>query len=257
MVPRALLLLAALLIAIVPASSFASYTVTYLNTTVTLNTNSSAQVTEVLTVKITGNTSVSQYETDRLALNLTLSSWQQLIGSTLVQHIINPGTSLYSFKFLPGPLIHNSNGGIAYLVMTYYVNNVTYINQTAPRTYVYTFNPADFNFEHGASGDFLPQNTTLEIVLPSGATIENVYPIPDAPASAITNGYTNTTQLLWFDGEPLSKFTLVFVIHQSLSSEVAQFFGAVYREFGIFAYVLIALIVIGIIVYTYFRASSK
>ncbi len=257
MIPRALLLLSILLIAMVPASSFASYTVAYLNTTVTLNTNSSAQVTEVLTVRVTGNTSVSQYETDRLALNLTLSSWQQLIGPMLVQHIINPGASVYGFKFLPGPLIRNADGGIAYLVMTYYTNNVTYVNQTAPRTYLYTFNPKVFNFEHGVSGEFLPQNATLEMVLPSGATIKSVYPVPDAPAGAITNGYANVTQLMWFAGEPLSKFTLVFETHQSLSSEVAQFFGAVYTAFGLFAYVLIALIVIGIIIYTYFRASSK
>ncbi|MCL5093048.1 MAG: hypothetical protein M1128_01105, partial [Candidatus Marsarchaeota archaeon] len=52
----------------------ASYTVTNLNTTVTLNTNTSASVTELLTVAVS-NTSLNSYETDRIALNLTLSTW--------------------------------------------------------------------------------------------------------------------------------------------------------------------------------------
>ncbi len=55
----------------------ASYTVQNLNVTMALKTNTSAQVSEVLKVLVS-NASVSQYSTNRLALNLTLSNWQTL-----------------------------------------------------------------------------------------------------------------------------------------------------------------------------------
>ena len=60
----------------------ASYTVKNLNVTMTLNPNTSAHVIETLQVVIS-NASVSQYSTNRVALNLTLSNWQALIGPLL------------------------------------------------------------------------------------------------------------------------------------------------------------------------------
>jgi hypothetical protein len=250
----AVLLFSSMLLGLLAGSSFASYTVTYLNTTIALNTNTSATVTEVLTVRVS-NSSVDQYLTDRIALNFTLSTWQQLIGPELVQHVINPNSGIYNFKFTPGPLIHNYNGGIAYMVMSYVVNNATTVQRTSPRTFVYTFNPYIFNFEHAASGELLPQNTTLAIVVPKGSRIEGVYPIPDVPATALTTNYANVTTLMWLTGEPLSKFALSFSLSESLSQEVTGFFGAVYGALGIFTYVIVALIIIVIIAYTYIKAG--
>ncbi len=248
------LLLASMLMIVLAGSSFASYTVSYLNTTISLNQNTSAAVTEVLTVRVS-NSSVNQYLTDRIALNFTLSTWQQLIGPELVQHVINPTSGIYNFKFNPGPLIRNSNGGIAYMVMSYEVNNATRVEQTSPRTFIYTFNPSIFNFEHAASGELLPTNTTLTIEVPKGSHIESVYPIPDSPATALTTNYANMTTLMWFTGEPLSKFALSFSMQESLSDEVAGFFDAVYNTLGIFTYLIVALIIIAIIAYTYERAG--
>ena len=57
----------------------ATYTVSHLNVTMNLNRNTSAQVNEMLTV-IISNDSVNQYSTSRVALNLTLSNWQSIIG---------------------------------------------------------------------------------------------------------------------------------------------------------------------------------
>jgi hypothetical protein len=232
--------------------SHASYTVTHLNVTIMLQSNTSAQVTELLTVEISNN-SVSQYQTNRVALNLTLSEWQELIGPTLVQHIINPRTSVHNFALLPGSVIESNGVSIAYILMGYGVANVTFMNQTAPRTFVYRFNTATFNFEHGASGELLDPNTTLTVVLPKGAAIDSAYPLPDYPASAFTSGYKNTTTVSWMYGEPLSKFNLTFTITEGIQTEVVNFFVSIYDVLGAFTYVVIAILVLLFIIYAYIR----
>jgi hypothetical protein len=233
----------------------ASYTITHLNVTVNLNANASADVSEVFTVDLS-NVSVGQYSTNRVALNLTLADWQTLIGPSLVQHIINPGYSIYDFKFLPGPVIKTGGQDMAYILMSYTVNNVTVMNQTAPRDFVYTFVPKVLNFEQGASGEVLTPNTTLTIDLPQGAVIKSIpYPLPDYPPSAFTTSYANTTSVSWFYGEPLSKFTLTFVITEGIQKEVTSFFAGIYRALGAFTYVVIAAVVLGFIIYAYLRTG--
>jgi hypothetical protein len=245
-------LLACLLaIAVLPAP-VASYTVTHLNVTLLLNRNTSAQVTELLTVELS-NSSVSQYLTNRVALNLTLSDWQALIGPLLVQHVINPSTSVHNFKLLPGSVMSSNGINTAYILMGYTVSNVTSMNQTAPRTFVYDFNSNVFNFEHGASGQVLNPNTTLTIVLPKGSVIESVYPLPDYPPSAFTSNYKNTTTISWLYSEPLSKFNLTFVIMENIQTEVTNFFADIYHVLGAFTYVIIAIVVLLVFLYAYLR----
>ncbi|MGC8478775.1 MAG: hypothetical protein ACP5NE_02515 [Candidatus Micrarchaeia archaeon] len=244
----------AILLASTTNISYGSYAVTNLNTTVLLNPNTSASVKEVLTVYIS-NESIQQYSTDRIALNLTLSEWQSLIGPMLTQHIINPKLGVYNFRMLPGAVTRKGSGGEAYILMSYNVPNVTSVEQTGPRSFRYSFNPNVLNFEHGASGEVLPANTTLNIVIPAGASITSVYPVPDSPASGITNNYMNVTEVSWFYGEPLSKFTLTFVITESLQEEVARAFQGVYAYLGIFSYVIIALVILLFIIYAYVKAG--
>ncbi len=246
---------AIVILALLVHLSNASYTVKNLNVTVNLNQNSSAQVEETLHVLIS-NESVSQYSTNRAALNLTLSDWQQLIGPTLTEHIINPASSAYGFKFLPGPVTRLQSGGTANILLIYYVKNVTFVNLTGPRTYMYRFNTRVFNFEHGVSGQILNPNTTFTIVMPQGSAIKSVYPIPDVPADAFATNYQNVTSISWKYSEPLSKFTLVFVVRQSLQAEVSQFFTEVYDELGIYMYMIIAAAVIVSLLYVYRRASE-
>ena len=235
----------------------ASYTVTHLSTTITLNQNTSATVREVLTVTIS-NVSINQYAQDREALNLTLSTWQSLIGPLLVQHVINPKSGVYNFKFLPGPPTPTIIGQEqAQLLMTYNVHNATTVDEFAPRKFLYTFNPSIFNFEHGASGQVLNPNTTLTIDLPSGSRIKTIYPVPDLPIGAFAANYTNVTSVSWFYQEPLSKFTLTFLKQQSIESEVFSFFSAAYSYLGFFTYVIIAVVIIAFILYTYFKALEK
>jgi hypothetical protein len=224
------ILLVLVLLSVLLLSAKATYTVQNLNTTLTLNKNTRGAVTETFKVSI-NNASVSQYSTNRLALNLTLSDWQQLIGPMLVQHIINSNESLYNFKFFPGPVVTVGGQNTAYIIMTYTVNNVTTVNETAPRQFLYQFNPKVLNFEHAVSGEVLTGNTTFTIVVPSGAVIKSAY------------------------REPLSKFSFTFLITQSLQEEVGKFFESAYNFFGIFTYIIIAAAILLFMVYTYYRAS--
>ncbi len=249
-----LVLMAMVLLSMLMLTARASYTVENLNVTLTLKQNTSAQVNELLKVLIS-NGSVSQYSTNRVAFNLTLSDWQALIGPTLVQHIINPNESLYGFKLLPGPIIMQRGQSTAYILMTYTVNNVTSVNETSPRQFIYTFNPRVFNFQHGVSGEVLTGNTTLTMIVPSGAVIKSAYPLPDLPVYAFTNNYRNTTTVSWLYGEPLSKFSFKFLVQQSIQGEVASFFESAYRFFGIYTYIIIAALIIIFIAYTYHKAS--
>lgn len=243
------LALAAGMLTMIPLAG-ASYTVKNINVTVMLNTNTSAQVTELLHVSIS-NTSVKQYSTNRVALNLTLSEWQQLIGPLLVEHIINPNSSVYDFKFFPGPVLKQNGQYSANILLAYDVRNVTFVSQIAPREFQYRFNPKVFNFEHGVSGVVLTPDTTLTIIIPTGGTIQSVYPIPDLPVYAFTYHYTNVTKISWLYGEPLSTFDLVYNIRQSIPAEVEGFFLGLYNTLGLFTYVIIALAIILSLLYIY------
>ena len=255
---RPLILIAVVVfsLAIFAQSSFASYNITGFSTTVTLNTSGSAAVTEVLPVILT-NSSISQYNIDRAALNLTLGQWQEILGPTLTQHIINIKKGVHSFKLLPGPVTQSIIGQyVAQVMIVYDVYNVTSVNQTAPRTFNYAFNSSVFNFQHATSGQVLPRNAQLTIILPSGSRLISVFPLPDSPSNLLTAGYADVTQLTWNSGEPLSKFTLTFTTTQSMQAEVIQFFAAIYNALGILTYFIIGIAVLLFILYTYFKAEK-
>jgi hypothetical protein len=255
LVSRSFAALSALMLVVLAISSaYSSYTITNLNTSVLLYKNSTALVTETYNISVT-NTSVSQYVNDRAALNLTLSEWQSIIGSKLGQHILNPKASVSGFKLFPGPINKGSNGQFADLVLSYEVPNVTVVNRTGPRILLYSFNPAVFNFEHAASGEVLPQNTSLSLILPSQSQIMSVYPVPDSPSLAFSNNYANVSKLSWYTGEPLSKFSLKFEVTESLQEEVQTFAVELYNGLGVFLYLIIAVIVLAFIVYLYFRTG--
>ena len=243
------------MLAYAPALSGASYTIEGVNVTIAFNGTTNAHVNEIFQVFVS-NTSMSQYSTARVALNLTLSKWQQLIGGELVPHIINQKSGIYNFRLLPGPAKNLYDGGMAYIEMSYDVHGVASVKQTSPRQFTYTFNDNVFNFEHAASGEALGTNMTLNIEIPKGAIITSAYPVPDYPATAFTSNYDNVTSLSWFRGEPLSNFALVFEQHQSLQDEVTSFFNGVYAALGIFIYVIIIAVIALIAAYAYYRTNS-
>ena len=248
------LLIAILALAPLAGLANATYNVTGINVNIYLNTNTSAHISETIELAIS-NQSITQYQTNRVALNLTLSQWQQLVGSQLTEHVINPRGSAYNFVLLPGPVIPSGNTYKADIILSYDVHNVTVVNQTSPRVFVYTMKSNDFNFQHGASGQVLGPHTVLNITVPQGSQIKSIYPLPDYPTYGITNNYTNVTTLSWFYGEPLSKFSLVFAVNQSIRDEVSGFFSKVYHVLGIYSYLLIAAVIALFVLYVYYRAS--
>lgn len=248
-----LLMLASALVLLGSAQAY--YNITAINTTVTLSGNSSAHVIETFSLYIS-NSSVQQYVKNRDAVGLSLSDWQSILYTTqLTQHIISVRHSTYGFTFLPGPLVTQSNGGEALLTMSYYLNNVTSITNIAPRKFKYTFNDSVFNFENTASGQTLPYNTRLNIVIPTGAQAVSIYPLPDLPTPTPTSNYNNFTSFSWFSGEPLSQFSFSFIMTQSLQDEVLSYFSGIYQRYAVLLYVVIIAIIVLILVYVYLRAG--
>ena len=164
------ILLTFILLLVSLTQSYAYFEVLKLNTTVTLSTNTSGKVVEVLTLFVS-NSSIQQYKADRAALNLSLNNWNSELGTTLLTpHILNPRSSISNFTFLPGPvLIVGTSGGEATLTMSYIANNITYIRPIEPRRFEYFFNSSALNFEHTASGEQLFSNARLNLIIPNSA----------------------------------------------------------------------------------------
>lgn len=252
---RLLLLCLVLVASALALAHAATYNVTGVNTTVVLGGNSSAYISEVLSLQLS-NVSVSQYTIERSSLNLTLNDWQSLVGPELEPHIINPRSGIYSFNLLPGPITYVALVPTANMYMDYYVANVVTISQTGPRTFLYKFNPGVLNFQEGSSGVVLPKGSRLNIIMPNSSTLVSVYPLPDS-THTLQSGINSTQELSWYRSEPLYDFSLVFQFKTGLSTEVIDFFGSIYSALGVFVYVLLGLAVLLFIIYTYLKVGRE
>ena len=232
----------------------AYFNVTYLNTTVILGANGTAHVVEQLSIFVS-NSSISSYSQDRAAINLTLSDWQKALGTTvLVQHIINPRSSVYGFTLLPGALKSiNQLGGQATITMDYYAKNVTTVVNVAPRKFKYTLNDSVFNFEPTASGQQLFSDTRLNIEIPSGSHVNTIFPLPDQPAQSGINGYKNDTYFSWYASEPLAQFSFSYTVTESLQQEVVSYFTGLYTGYRLPIYFLVALVIALFMIYVYVK----
>jgi hypothetical protein len=230
----------------------AFFNVTYLSTTVFLTNSTTAHVVEGVQVFVS-NSSISVYNQDRQAVNLSISSWQKVIGSPLlVEHILNPKSSISNFTFLPGPITPagNESGGYTSLTMSYDANNVTAAVSVAPRQFEYTLNSSSFNYLHTASGQSLPSSARLTITVPNGTEIASIYPVPDYPLPNSLGKYTGAS-FSWYSGEPLKGFNFVYIVKQTPQQEVVAYFNSVYDNYTAFIYILLILAVAGIAIYIY------
>ncbi|MDE1855533.1 MAG: hypothetical protein KGH57_04435 [Candidatus Micrarchaeota archaeon] len=232
----------------------AYFNATYLSTTVFLTNSTAAHVVEGIQLYVS-NASISTYDQDRQAFNLSLGNWQKVIGNTpfLTQHILNPKSSISNFTFLPGPITPAGNGGgYASLTMSYDSQNVTSVVSIAPRQFEYRLNNSVFNYLHTASGQSLLSNARLTFIVPNGTQVVTAYPLPDFPTPNQFGKYSGTS-FSWFSGEPLQNFNFVYLVTQTPEQEVVQFFNALYSSYGTLIYVLIILALVGIAMYVYFR----
>ena len=230
----------------------AYFNITYTTTTVSLSNSTTAHVVETLDLYVS-NSSMSQYNQDRQAVNLTLSGWQQVIGTgSLVEHVFNPKSSIYNFTFLPGPLTSSGNGAYAILTMSYYAHNVTSVEAIQPRQFEYTFNNSVFNFQHTASGQSLFSNSKLVLLIPNSSSVNVVYPAPDFPTPN-SYGQYNGTMFIWSGGEPLQKFTFTYVVYETPQQEVLKYFINFYNSNSRAIFVMIILFFAVLLVYIYIR----
>lgn len=247
----------AIFASIMLGSASAYMNVTYINTTIILNRNNSAHVIEVFSLYIS-NSSISQYNTSRQAINLTLSGWQKVLNTNLlVEHVLSPVSSIYAFDFLPGPVQTTANGGIAQIVISYNVRNITSEKVIAPRKFLYNFNNTFFNFVHTPYGEALPQNARLNIIVPANAKLASVYPLPDYPYINFVSNSTNSTMFSWYRGEPLAKFTFSYIVTESLGDEVAGYFGRIYGMYSAQLYMAAIIIIVAIGAYLYIKVVKS
>ncbi len=255
---RILLIVLALLFSVSAMTQVHAYfMVTTTNTTVILLPNNTAHVIDTINLFIS-NSSEQQYIQDRAAVNPTIGDWEAALQiSGIQEHIINPKSSIHSFTFLPGPLRYTENGATAYLTMDYYVYNVTTVSSIGPRKFEYTFNDVVFNFVNTASGEALPQNARLNIIIPKGAGLVSVYPLPDSPQSTFLGTFENDTAFSWYLGEPLSKFSFSYVLSESPQEEIVNFFSGIYESYAALIYIAIIAIAFLIVLYLYNKVSVR
>jgi hypothetical protein len=246
-----------LMLMILPKISFAYLNVTYLNTTVVLNTSTTARVVETFTINMS-NASVSQYLQDREAINLTLNGWAGVLHTNLlIQHIFNPASSISGFTLLPGPLQYsNSRTAQAYLQISYLAYNISSVTNIGPRKFDHIINDSVLNFQHSAAGESLPQNSRFNIIIPRGTQIVSIYPTPDFPPPNFLGTYNNVTVYSWYEGEPLSKFQFSYIVAQSLQNEVTSYFGSLYSVYTQEIYLFIIILISVMSVYIYVKVFS-
>ncbi len=256
---KSLIIFASAVFALLALSNvYAYYNITSINTTVILNSNNSAHVIEQFTLFVS-NSSYSQYISNRNAIGLSLNYWQKVLyTSQLQEDIIGSGHSIYNFNFISGPLvIQTQNGGIAMLSLDYNINNITNVTNIAPRKFEYSFNSSLFNFINTASGQTLPADTRLNLIIPSGADVVSVYPAPDSPHQNSNGNYTNSTLFSWYSGEPLSSFTFKYVTTQSLQNEVLTYLQNIYANYSTALYLAGIIIIVLAILYLYLSSRRK
>lgn len=248
------ILFAAVFLCFFLGNTFASINATYLNTTVVLNTSTSARVIETLTLNIS-NSSVGEYLQDRQAINLTINDWATVLHTNLlIQHVFNPSSSIARFTLLPGPLLYsNGRNAEASLTISYIAYNVTSVTNVGPRKFDYTFDSSALNFEHSAGGQSLPANTRFNIIIPQGTELISIYPSPDFPPPNFLGTYNNVTTFSWYEAEPLSKFTFSYLVTQSLQDEVVTYFNSVYSGYTQQIYLFIIILASVIAVYIYVK----
>ena len=254
---RISLLALPLLITLLFGSAHAYFNITQVNTTVVLSSNTTtASVIETFYLYMS-NASVNVYAQDRSAYNLSLVDWQNILKTTqLTPHILNPRFSVSKLTFLPGSIIPQGSGADALLIMTYSIKNVTTVDEIAPRKFEYTFNDSVLNFEHTASGQALPQNVRFTLVVPKGAQIVSISPLPDSPPPNFVGNYTNVTAFSWYAAEPLYRFSFSYILTQSLQGEVAAYFTNIYTNDKEYIYIGIVVLLLLSAAYIYIKFLS-
>ncbi len=228
-----------LLLLLIPAV-FARFSISQLNVTLTIFQNGSAFVKEDYFLILTGEYDRQMYLL--ASVNSTIAKWQDATKLKDFRiHFNIDKVKISDVIIRPQPLVQSkyfSDKWHGRVIITYHLSpyfaNGTVVPGTGvvlrkkikPRTWVYRINPGAFAFP-GPTPDALQLDkfTTLTIILPEGARLLDINPLPQR----LTRDGRFVRALSW-SGITLNQFTLVFEVEEPVAEEVVRFFAHLQQE---------------------------
>jgi hypothetical protein len=262
----ALVILAALFTSV----SHAAFQRSFMNMQIKINEDGSADVRQEIRFYMDNTDSIELY---KLSLRTTndLAGWRNRIGLDDIRfHIDTSVAPIESIRIQPlEPDTCNFERTACYgtFVFDFKVkapdngsglfNISKYIR---PRVSSYNLNTSTLSFETALTGDaFIPERTSVEIILPDGASNIRMNPKPAEYTDSIPNG---ATKLTWQGRLSLANAELYFERKESLISEVTGFFSNLQDRALQWAYskegiVLSASLILLIIAYIWLQRSGR
>jgi hypothetical protein len=204
-----------------------------LSVTVKVNVNGTVHVTEVVKLSMDPS-SEDLYNRSIYSRELTIMDWQQITNSQYLRQHIFSTVATKNMRITPEDLTQYSFGSLsaAEIKLEYDIDKVVTVNQSGPRTLSYTFNKSSLSFEPSPSGQVLPRNNELTIIIPPDSLVTSISPDPTEPT--ITRDYLDQVRGLsnftWRGTVPLMEFNLVFIREEPIDVEVRKFFDDVERS---------------------------
>jgi hypothetical protein len=199
-----------------------------LNVTIKVNENGSVHVTEKVKLSIDLG-SVDLYKGSIFSRNITIMDLQQITNSKLLRQHIFSSLATRNLRIVPENLnsYDFSNLSTAVIRLDYDIDKLVTLNQTGPRTVLYTFNKSSLSFEPSPSGQVLPNNNELAIIIPPDSVVTAISPDPTEPQ--ITRDYSDhvrgVSNFTWRGTMPLMDFELAFTREEPIDVEVTRFFN--------------------------------
>ncbi|MCC7552170.1 hypothetical protein KO317_00705 [Candidatus Micrarchaeota archaeon] len=215
--------------------NFASFQIQSTDIRVYVQEDGSAKVTEDFTIYIQGDESIKIYEESSTTLSRNnIQSWfYKLQLPNLIYHIGGQQVNIENLVIIPEPVQKIYDNGYTIISISYNVlpsskfNNETdskglfVLKNIKPRTTQYTLNKFAF-LDTNENGDLiLPQNTKLTFLLPEGAKITSINPVPDSLRDTLPPYYIST---IFWSKPIMPKFMLEFEIEETLEYEIVEFF---------------------------------
>ncbi len=195
--------------------------------TVKINLNGSAHVSEKVTLSL-DPTSQDVYNSSIFSRQLTIMDWQQITNSQyLRQHIIT-SVAARNLRIVPEDVRPYTYGSLstADIKLDYDIDGFVTINQTGPRTLLYTLDSSALSFQPSPSGQVLPRNNELTIIIPPDSIVTGISPDPTEPT--IQKDYLDqvrgVSNFSWSGTVPINEFQFAFTREEPMDVEVRNFF---------------------------------
>jgi len=216
-----------LALALLMLASRANFYDLSLSVVVRVNINGSVHVTERVYLALDPS-SEDPYNRSIYSRELTIMDWQQITQSQYLRQHIFSTSAARNLKIVPENMRQYSLGNMstATIKLDYDLDKVVLVNQTGPRTLSYSFNKSALSFEPSPSGQVLPKDNELTIMIPPDSVVTALSPEPYEPP--ITRDYmdrvTGVSNFTWMGTIPLMDFELVFTREEPIDVEVRRFF---------------------------------